>query len=84
MALLNAVEHSVHFHGPSHETTSCGYFLIMTIAMHIMTAVKESGFFFTGPVTYQPQCIRLLSDLQRIWQTIWQTTRDEGIIHLQV
>ena len=55
-ALLNAVECSVHLHGPS-RLPVVNYFSIMTVAMHIMTAVKESL------VTYQPQHTRLLSDV---------------------
>ena len=38
-ALFNAVEHSVHLHGPS-RLPVVNYFSIMTVAMH--TAVKES------------------------------------------
>ena len=39
---------------------------IMTVAMHIMTAVKESHISHhsgSSPVTYQPQRTRLLSDV---------------------
>ena len=40
-ALLNAVKRSVSLHGPS-QLPVVNYFSIMTVAMHIMTAVKES------------------------------------------
>ena len=54
-ALLNAVERSVHL---------VNYFSMMTVAMHIMTAVKESCVFRINPcLTYQPQCTRLLSNV---------------------
>ena len=56
-ALLNAVECSVHLHGPS-RLSAVNYFSIMTVAQHIMTAVMKSGL-----VTYQPQRIRLLNDV---------------------
>ena len=42
-ALLNAVERSVHWHGPS-RLPVVNYFSIMAVAKDIMTAVKESGF----------------------------------------
>ena len=42
---LNAVERSVHLHGPS-RLPAVNSLLIITIAMHRMTAVKESDFFF--------------------------------------
>ena len=73
-ALLNAVERSVHLQGPS-RTPVVNYIPIMTGAKHIMTAVKEKCFFFFAfdsrlsyhsascPVIYQPQGIRLLSDV---------------------
>ena len=66
----------VHLHGPSCLPV-VNYFSIMTVATHIMTAVKESGFFShlsyqsaSSPVTYQPQRIRLLSDVNVFQQTI--------------
>ena len=46
--LLNAVERSVHLHGPS-RLQVVNYFSIMPIAMHIMTAVKESHVFRITP-----------------------------------
>ena len=62
-ALLDAVERSVHLHGPS-RLPVVNYFSIMTVAMHIMTAVKESHMFRINPrVTYPPQRTRLLSDV---------------------
>ena len=65
-ALLNAVERSVHLHGPS-RLPVVNYFSIMTVAMHIMTAVKESHVFRINPcVTYPPQRPRK----RRLWQTI--------------
>ena len=73
-SLLNAVQRSVHLHGPS-RLPAVDYSSIMTVAKHMMAAVKESGFFFasdscllchstSSPVTYQPQCTRLLSDVK--------------------
>ena len=63
MALLNTVERSVHLHGPS-RLPVVNYFSIMTVAMHIMAAVKESHVFHINPcVTYQPQRTRLLSNV---------------------
>ena len=63
-ALLNAVEHSVHLHGPSRLVN---YFSIMTVAKHIMTAVNESHVSLyhsaSSLVTYQPQHLLLLSDV---------------------
>ena len=52
MALLNAVEYSVHLHGPARLPV-----VAMNIAKHLMTAVKESGFFFTSFVS-SPQVVR--------------------------
>ena len=43
-ALLNAVECSVHLRMPSRRQV-VNYFSIMTVAKHIMTAVKESHVF---------------------------------------
>ena len=60
---LNTVERSVHLHGPS-RLPVVNYFAIMTVAKHIMTAVKESHVFRINPrVTYPPQRTRLLSDV---------------------
>ena len=57
------MERSVHLHGPS-RLTVVNYFSIITIVMHIMTAVKESHVSRINPrVTYQPQCPRLLNDV---------------------
>ena len=47
-ALLNAVEHSVHLHGP-YRLPVVNYFSIMCSS--------------SSPVTYQPQRIWLLSDV---------------------
>ena len=46
MALLSAMERSVHLHGPS-RLPVVNYFSIMTVAKHIMAAVKESEFFMS-------------------------------------
>ena len=56
---------SVHLHGTS-RLQVVNYFSIMTVAKHIMTAAKESGLLYhhaSSPVIYQPQRIRLLSDV---------------------
>ena len=64
-ALLNAVERSVHLHGPSRlPVVNC--FSIMTVAMHIMTTVKVTHVFRINLcVTYPPQRTR-----QCLWRTI--------------
>ena len=62
-ALLIAVERSVHMRGLS-RLRVMNYFSIMTVAMYIITAVKESHVFCINPcVTYPPQRTRLLSDV---------------------
>ena len=38
--LLNAVERSIHLHGPS-RLPAVNYFLIMTVDKHITTAVRK-------------------------------------------
>ena len=48
--MSNAVEHSVLFHRPS-RLLVVNNFSIMTVAKHIMTAVKEIRFFFTSFVS---------------------------------
>ena len=53
-ALLSAAERSVYL--PS-RLPLVNYFSIITVANHIMTAVKESGFFFTSLVI-NPQVVR--------------------------
>ena len=54
-ALLNAVERSIHFHRLS-RLPVVNYFLIMIVANHIMTAVKESGLIHVFRIT--PQVVR--------------------------
>ena len=54
-ALLNAVERSIHFHGPS-RLPVVNYFSIMTIAKHIISTVKESGGIHVFRIT--PQVVR--------------------------
>ena len=74
--LLNAVECSVHLHGPF-RLPPVNYFSIMAVTKHTMTPFKESGFFASDSglssslsyhsvsilVTYQPQRTRLLIDV---------------------
>ena len=57
-ALPNAVECSIHLHGPS-RLPAVNYFSIMTVAKHIM-AVKESGFFLPliHVFRFTPQAVR--------------------------
>ena len=69
-ALLNAVERSIHLHGPS-RLPVVNYF-------SIMTAVKESHVFRINPcVIYQPQRTRLLSDVNVFAKLFlyWSTLR---------
>ena len=56
------------WNAPFTLTLVVNYFSIIAVAKHIMTVVKESGVILSyhsasSPVTYQPQWIRLLSDV---------------------
>ena len=70
MALLSAMERSVHLHGPS-RLPVVNYFSIMTVAKHIMTvakhimtAVKKGGVIHVFRITPQVvQPTRLPSDV---------------------
>ena len=48
-ALLNAVERSIHLHGPS-RLPVVNYFSIMTVAMHIITLSRKVMCFVSTPV----------------------------------
>ena len=54
MALLNAVECSIHLHGPSRlPTVIKKKKLLLSMTTATMTAVKESGFFHIFCITPQ-------------------------------
>ena len=61
-APFNAVDCSVHLHGPS-RLPAVNCFSIMTVAKHIMTTAKDSHVFRITPQEVRSQRIWLLSDV---------------------